>query len=135
MLLGNEKFQRAHFTIESNGCVSIKNIVKQLHKLKSTVKVLTVLLRRVVKMARVHVIDSVFKEYPSKWKLCFQWCLYDYENGKSDKGFRFIWKTPEGKLQAARGQARIPDIDAIHELTEQAKKLVGLTKAMKNNLG
>ena len=31
-------------------------------------------------------------------------------------------KTPEGKLQAARGQARIPDIDAIHELTEQAKK-------------
>ena len=41
-------------------------------------------------MARVHVIDSVFKEYPSKWKLCFQWCLYDYENGKSDKGFRFI---------------------------------------------
>ena len=73
-------------------------------------------------MARVHVIDSVFKEYPSKWKLCFQWCLYDYENGKSDKGFRFIWKTPEGKLQAARGQARIPDIDAIHELTEQAKK-------------
>ena len=48
-------------------------------------------------MARVHVIDSVFKEYPSKWKLCFQWCLYDYENGKSDKGFRFIWKTPEGE--------------------------------------
>ena len=93
-----------------------------MHKLKSTVKLLTVLLRRVVKMARVHVIDSVFKEYPSKWKLCFQWCLYDYENGKSDKGFRFIWKTPEGKLQAARGQARIPDIDAIHELTEQAKK-------------
>ena len=52
-----------------------------------------------------------------KWEI---WC-----------GFRFIWKTPEGKLQAARGQARIPDIDAIHELTEQAKKLVGLTKAMK----
>ena len=93
-----------------------------MHKLKSTVKVLTVLLEKLVKMARVHVIDSVFKEYPSKWKLCFQWCLYDYENGKSDKGFRFIWKTPEGKLQAARGQARIPDIDAIHELTEQAKK-------------
>ena len=123
MLLGNEKFQRAHFTIESNGCVSIKKYSKTASiKLKSTVKILTVLLRRVVKMARVHVIDSVFKEYPSKWKLCFQWCLYDYENGKSDKGFRFIWKTPEGKLQAARGQARIPDIDAIHELTEQAKK-------------
>ena len=118
-----KKFQRAHFTIESNGCVSIKKYSKNSYnKLKSTVKVLTVLLRRVVKMARVHVIDSVFKEYPSKWKLCFQWCLYDYENGKSDKGFRFIWKTPEGKLQAARGQARIPDIDAIHELTEQAKK-------------
>ena len=128
MLLGNEKFQRAHFTIESNGCVSIKKYSKTVAQLKSTVKVLTVLLRRVVKMARVHVIDSVFKEYPSKWKLCFQWCLYDYENGKSDKGFRFIWKTPEGKLQAARGQARIPDIDAIHELTEQAKSWLGLQR-------
>lgn len=74
-------------------------------------------------MARIHVIDSVQKDdYESGWVLCFQWCLYDYENGKKDKGFRFIWKTPEGKLQAARGQARIPDIDAIHELTEKAKR-------------
>ena len=73
-------------------------------------------------MARVHIIDSVKKVYPSGLTLCFQWCLYDYENGKTDKGFRFIWRTPEGKLQAARGQARIPDIEAIHFLTEQAKK-------------
>ena len=49
------------------------------------------------------------------------------KSGKSDKGFRFIWKTPEGKLQA-RGQARIPDIDAIHELTEQAKSWLGLQR-------
>ena len=62
------------------------------------------------------------RRYPSGWTLCFQWCLYDYENGETDKGFRFIWKTPQGKLQAARGQARIPDIETIHELTEIAKK-------------
>ncbi|MFA3056922.1 hypothetical protein [Acinetobacter pittii] len=73
-------------------------------------------------MARVHVIDFVEEEYESGWVLCFQWCLYDYENGKKDKGYRFIWKNPEGKLQAARGQARIPDINAIHILTEKAKK-------------
>ncbi len=75
-------------------------------------------------MARDHVIDSVEQKY-GEWTLCFQWCLYDYEDGKpenNDKGFRFIWKKPEGKLQAARGQARIPDIEAIIKLTEAAKK-------------
>lgn len=75
-------------------------------------------------MARVHIIDSVEKKY-GNWTLCFQWCLYDYENGKpeeNDKGFRFIWKNLDGKLQASRGQARIPDIDAIIYLTEEAKR-------------
>jgi len=75
------------------------------------------------KTARVSVVDSVEEVYNSKWTLCFQYCVWNYSDGKSDKGFRFIWKTPEGKLQAARGQARIPDINAIIKLTEKAKKL------------
>lgn len=76
-------------------------------------------------MARVYVRDSVEKKYENQWTLCFQWCFYDYENGNpesNEEGFRFIWKTPEGKLQAARGQARIPNMETIMELIESAKK-------------
>ena len=43
-------------------------------------------------MARVHVIDSVSKKYPSGWTLCFQWCLYDYENGDTDKVSIYLQK-------------------------------------------
>ncbi|WP_284924816.1 hypothetical protein [Acinetobacter baumannii] len=41
-----------------------------------------------------------------------------------------IRKTPEGKLQAARGQARIQDIKAIHTLTKK-QKTGWLIKVMK----
>lgn len=37
-------------------------------------------------------------------------------------------KRPDGKLQAARGQARIPDMGSIMDLIESAKKWVGHTK-------
>jgi len=73
-------------------------------------------------MARVHIIDSIDKKFDSGWTISFQWCLYDYEDGNTDKGFRFIWKRPDGTLQAARGQARIPDVETINELLEEAKK-------------
>ena len=82
-------------------------------------------------MARVHVIDSVLKSIHRNGNYVSNGVYTIMKMGNLIKDFVFIWKTPEGKLQAARGQARIPDIDAIHELTEQAKKLVGLTKAMK----
>ena len=46
---------------------------------------------------------------PPDWDLCFQWVTYDYDNGDpSQDGYRFIWRRPNGHLQAARGQARIP---------------------------
>ena len=35
-------------------------------------------------------------------------------------GYRFIWRTPEGKLQPARGQARIPSIKIAKELMDYA---------------
>ena len=92
-----------------------------MHKLKSTVKVLTVLLEKVVKMARVHVIDSVFKSIHRNGNYVSNGVYTIMKNGNLIKDFVLFGK-PEGKLQAARGQARIPDIDAIHELTEQAKK-------------
>jgi hypothetical protein len=45
-----------------------------------------------------------------------QWCLasqkvrYIYADGSLEDGYRFIWYRPDGSLQAARGQARIPSL-------------------------
>ena len=72
------------------------------------------------KTARVLVIDSVEQKH-GDWTLCFQFCVYDYGDGKKDNGYR--WKKPDGKLQAARGQARIPDMGSIMDLIESAKKM------------
>ena len=93
-----------------------------MHKLKSTVKVLTVLLRKVIKMARVHVIDSVFKSIHRNGNYVSNGVYTIMKMGNLIKDFVLFGKHLKEKLQAARGQARIPDIDAIHELTEQAKK-------------
>ncbi|MDE1240537.1 hypothetical protein [Vibrio aestuarianus] len=71
---------------------------------------------------RVHVLKSTEKIMGSGWRLCFQWCSYNYADGGQESGYRFIWKTPAGKLQAARGQARIPNIALAQEMLEQAKR-------------
>lgn len=55
------------------------------------------------------------------WVLCFQWGRYDYGDGADpQRGYRFIWRRPDGSLQAARGQARIPSLDDIRALTDMA---------------
>jgi hypothetical protein len=40
-----------------------------------------------------------------KATLCYQYCEYQYEDGTSDFGYRFIWKTT--RLLSHRGQARL----------------------------
>ena len=72
--------------------------------------------------ARVHIVKSTEKQFDGGWTLCFQWCTYNYSDGESQKGYRFIWKRPDGTLQAARGQARLPNMDVIHQMLEQAKR-------------
>lgn len=52
--------------------------------------------------------------------LAFQYCEYIYDKGKSEKGYRFIWITPEGHLLPARGQTRIPTTSDILILVSQA---------------
>jgi hypothetical protein len=50
------------------------------------------------------------------WEICFQFGVYTYgpEPGNSEPGYRFIWRRPDGTLQAARGQARLtPEYIAI----------------------
>jgi hypothetical protein len=70
---------------------------------------------------RVYVLHSVEKEIGDEgWRLCFQYGRYVYEEGSSEEGYRFIWRRPNGNLQAARGQARIPSIEDARELIELA---------------
>jgi len=66
--------------------------------------------------ARIVVLNEVKKSYKSGWILCFQWCRYEYGDNQEENGYRFIWRKPDGKLQGARGQARIPSIPDILEL-------------------
>ena len=56
-----------------------------------------------------------------EWTLCFQKVTYHYDDGSAQDGFRFIWRRPDGSLQAARGQARIESYEQMMALINQAK--------------
>lgn len=76
--------------------------------------------------ARVQVINEVAYDenaLGNEWVLCLQWCRYVYDDGTTETGFRFIWRRPDGSLQAARGQARLPDLDIVASLMQKAKEL------------
>lgn len=72
-------------------------------------------------MARVQVVNETPKGPVSDWQLRLQWCRYLYDDGSMQHGYRFIWVRPEGTLQAARGQARIPSLKAAEDLFKQAR--------------
>lgn len=71
-------------------------------------------------MANIDVINDVYRKMQSDWELHFQYCNYVYEDGSNQNGYRFIWKRPDGTLQPARGQARIPSIDIALSLIAEA---------------
>ena len=74
-------------------------------------------------MAHVKLHKQVPENINSgEWTLCFQKVTYHYEDGSTQDGFRFIWRRPDGSLQAARGQARIETYEQMMELIEQAKQ-------------
>jgi hypothetical protein len=72
---------------------------------------------------RVQVINEVCDEAaPGAWRLCFQWCRsVDLDEGNTYTGFRFIWRRPDGSLQAARGQARLLSIAQGKRLMQHAE--------------
>jgi len=72
--------------------------------------------------ARVQVIHEAVDGVPGDWQLCFQWCRYIFSKGDMEEGYRFIWRRPDGSLQAARGQARIPSIKVARELMKEAEE-------------
>ncbi len=73
-------------------------------------------------MAHFRIYNEVSNGDVTDWHLCFQLGEYHYDDGNSEIGFRFIWRRPDGSLQAARGQARIPDKQDIFELLALAAK-------------
>jgi hypothetical protein len=76
--------------------------------------------------ARVQVLDEIAyveESIGKKWVICLQWCRYIYDDGELEYGFRFIWRRPDGSLQAARGQARIPDLNIVEDLVKRARVL------------
>jgi hypothetical protein len=48
------------------------------------------------------------------------WCRYDLDEEGIQFGYRLIWRRPDGDLQAARGQARIPSIASARGLMDRA---------------
>jgi len=68
-------------------------------------------------MAYVTIINEArINQIEGQWILCFQWCQYNYDDGSNEHGYRIIWRRPNGNLQAARGQARIPSINILQQL-------------------
>lgn len=72
-------------------------------------------------MARIKVHNEVRDGYTADWNLCFQFCTYNYDDRSQEDGYRIIWRTPEGKLQPVRGQARIPDAATLNRLIRSAE--------------
>lgn len=77
-------------------------------------------------MANVTVRNEVFHEHRGTgWRLCYQRVLYDYGDGYTETGYRYIWRRPPnavGKrtLQGARGQARLPSAWIQRKLLAEA---------------
>lgn len=71
--------------------------------------------------SRVQVRNEVALDTSSGWVLCLQWCLYVFDDGTTEEGYRFIWRRPGGSLQAARGQARIPSLRVMERLAGMAR--------------
>ena len=55
------------------------------------------------------------------YRLTFQSCTFHYDErtGKLD-GYRFMYRTPKGRLQTALGQARIPSPEDLFRLLRLA---------------
>jgi hypothetical protein len=79
--------------------------------------------RKMAVSARVQVLNDVFyEEENGGWQLHFQHVRFVYDDGSLKGGYRFIWKRPDGTLQAARGQARIPSFKIAQDLMKKAAK-------------
>lgn len=66
--------------------------------------------------------EAVHPGHPEHdWRLWLQWVQYMHGTGEVENGYRFIWRRPDGSLQAARGQARIPSLGDVETLCNLAR--------------
>lgn len=70
--------------------------------------------------ASIKVLHEVKKQAKDGWYLCLQHVLYPYPESDDKEGYRFIWRTEDGKMQPSRGQARIPSLSVALELISTA---------------
>ena len=85
------------------------------------------------KTARVLVIDSVEQKH-GDWTLCFSFAYMTTVMGKRIMAIVLSGKKPDGKLQAARGRARIPDMGSIMDLIGQQKNGLGIQRGHQDHL-
>lgn len=71
-------------------------------------------------MASFQIMHEVRSGQLGEWNLCFQWGRYDYDDGSSEMGYRFIWKDEDDRLRPQRGQARIPSASDLFRLIQMA---------------
>ena len=72
--------------------------------------------------SKVFVFDEIRESVCKDWDLCLQRVRYVHPDRNQDgyeEGFRFI-NRHEDKLQAQRGQARIPSFAAMRRLMQRA---------------
>lgn len=66
--------------------------------------------------------EVIHPDHPEgDYRLCFQWGRLIHDDKSVQTGYRFIWRRPNGSIQA-RGPARIPslkDIDVLVSLARQ----------------
>lgn len=72
-------------------------------------------------MANAAIFHEVRREHDNGWSICLQWCRYNYDDGGSEHGYRFIWRRPNGKLQPGRMQGRLPSVEDAMALIEAAR--------------
>ena len=68
----------------------------------------------------IKVLHEVKKQAKDGEYLCLQHVLYPYSDSDDKEGYRFIWRTEDGKMQPSRGQARIPSLSVALELISTA---------------
>lgn len=83
--------------------------------------------------ANVKIHNEVKAKADSDWILAFQYCTYYYDDGSTQDGYRFIWYRPDGTLQAARGQARIPSMRSALMLIGEAVRKGWAFKNVEND--
>ena len=70
----------------------------------------------------IHEVPNKETQLKDNWCLYFQFGTYHYDDGTQDDGYRFIWRRPDGTLQASRGQARIPSKQELFTLLALASE-------------